>query len=261
MGRTPDQIDHLSHSSVATFLRCPRQWAYSYLEGLRRPPGVALIKGSALDKAATFNLEQKRVTRRDLAVDDVLEVAEDAFRKDVDRNGGQSEVQWDGTNFARALDSAINLTSTHMKHHAPLIQPRDVQLELHRELPDGRDFVGFVDFVEEDGTLSDVKSGSRRMAAGDADTDPQPSAYGYLAGEPVAFKFYRSIDTGSKLTHEIVETGRDQRAIDWYEQKVLDVSAAINTGVFPPNDSGWHCTKRFCGFFDLCMSGRKPQIG
>lgn len=261
MGRTPDQIDHLSHSSVATFLRCPRQWAYSYLEGLRRPPGVALIKGSALDKAATFNLEQKRVTRRDLAVDDVLEVAEDAFRKDVDRNGGQSEVQWDGTNFARALDSAINLTSTHMKHHAPLIQPREVQLELHRELPDGRDFVGFVDFVEEDGTLSDVKSGSRRMAAGDADTDPQPSAYGYLAGEPVAFKFYRSIDTGSKLTHEIVETGRDQRAIDWYEQKVLDVSAAINTGVFPPNDSGWHCTKRFCGYWERCMSGRKPQIG
>lgn len=261
MGKTPDQIDHLSHSSVATFLRCPRQWAYSYLEGLRRPPGVALIKGSALDKAATFNLEQKRVTKRDLAIDDVLEVAEDAFRKDVDRNGGQSEVQWDGTNFARALDSAIKLTSTHMKHHAPLIQPREVQLELHRELPDGRDFVGFVDFVEEDGTLSDVKSGSRRMAAGDADTDPQPSAYGYLAGEPVAFKFYRSIDTGSKLTHEIVETGRDQRAIDWYEQKVLDVSAAINTGVFPPNDSGWHCTKRFCGYFEICMSGRKPQIG
>ena len=261
MGKTPDQIDRLSHSSVATFPRCPRQWAFSYIEGLRRPPGVALIKGSALDKAATFNLEQKRVTKRDLAVDDVLEVAEDAFRKDVDRNGGQSEVRWDGTNFARALDSAINLTSTHMKHHAPLIQPRDVQLELHRELPDGRDFVGFVDFVEEDGTLSDVKSGSRRMAAGDADTDPQPSAYGYLVGEPVAFKFYRSIDTGSKLTHEIVETGRDQRAIDWYEQKVLDVSAAINTGVFPPNDSGWHCSRRFCGFFEMCMSGRKPHIG
>ena len=261
MGRTPDQVTHLSHSSIATFMRCPRQWAYSYLEGLRRPPGVALIKGSALDKAATFNLDQKRVTKRDLAVYDVLEVAEDAFRKDVDRNGGQSEVQWDGTNFARALDSAINLTSTHMKHHAPLIQPREVQLELHRELPDGRDFVGFVDFVEEDGTLSDVKSGSRRMAAGDADTDPQPSAYGYLAGEPVAFKFYRSIDTGSKLTHEIVETGRDQRAIDWYEQKVLDVSAAINTGVFPPNDSGWACSRRFCGYYEMCMSGRKPHIG
>ena len=261
MGKTPDQIDHLSHSSVATFLRCPRQWAFSYIEGLRRPPGVALIKGSALDKAATFNLDQKRVTKRDLAVYDVLEVAEDAFRKDVDRNGGQSEVQWDGTNFARALDSAINLTSTHMKHHAPLIQPREVQLELHRELPDGRDFVGFVDFVEEDGTLGDVKSGSRRMAAGDADTDPQPSAYGYLAGEPVAFKFYRSIDTGSKLTHEIVETGRDQRAIDWYEQKVLDVSAAINTGVFPPNDSGWACSRRFCWYYEMCMSGRKPHIG
>lgn len=261
MGKAPDQVDHLSHSSIATFLRCPRQWAFSYLEGLHRPPGVALIKGSALDKAATFNLEQKRVTRRDLAKDEILEVAEDAFRKDVDRNGGQSEIQWEGTNFARALDSAISLTDVHMTNHAPLIQPKDVQLELHRKLPDGRDFVGFIDFVEEDGTLGDVKSGSRRMASGDGDTDAQPSAYAYLVGEPIAFKFWRSIDTGSKRTHEIVETGRDQAAIDWYAGKAADVSAAINAGVFPPNDTSWTCSPRFCGYYRECMGGRRPQIG
>ena len=262
MGRTPDQVTHLSHSSIATFMRCPRQWAYSYLEGLRRPPGVALIKGSALDKAATFNLDQKRVTKRDLHKDDVLEVAEDAFRKDVDNNGGQSEIDWEGTNFARALDSAIGLTDIHMTYHAPLIQPREVQLEVHRLItPKGRDFVGFIDFVEEDGTLGDVKSGSRRMPAGDADTDQQASAYAWLVGEPIAFRYWRAIDTGSKKTHEVVETGRDQVAIDWFAGKAADVSAAIDAGVFPPNDQGWWCDKRWCGFYRMCHEGRKPQIG
>lgn len=255
--RSPKQVDHLSFSSVSTYLRCPRQWAYSYLEQLRRPPGVALIKGGAVDKAATHNLQQKIDSHADLPRNDVLEVAEDAFRSSVDKEGGPSEINWDGGNQARALDSVIGLTEVHMLHHAPRIQPAYVQLELHRELPGGRDFMGFIDYVTTDSVVGDVKTGNKRMGQENADGDLQPSAYAFLINEPIAFEFARVIDTGTRRYEEVVETGRDKRAIDWFGGLVADVEKGIDAGVFPPNPNGWHCSRKFCGFYDRCMGQNK----
>lgn len=259
--RTPDQVTHLSHSSISTYLRCPRQWAYAYLEGLKKPPAAALIKGKAVDDGLSFNLRQKVDSREDLPMDDVLHVTESAFRDEVDKQGGRDEVNWEGASFASALDSAIGMTELHMTEHAPLIQPTEVQLELHRELPDGRDFIGFLDFVNEDGAVCDWKTGKKRMGQGAADTDLQPHAYAYLMGEPITFFFYRAVDTGKSQASEVLVTTRSEEQSAWYETAAADVSAAIDAGIYPPNPNGWHCSKSFCGYYELCMSGRKPKIG
>lgn len=256
--RSPKEVDHLSFSSVSTYLRCPRQWAYSYLEQLRRRPGVALIKGGAVDKAASHNLTQKLDTQTDLHTNDVLEVAEDAFRKQVDQEGGPGEIDWDNGNQARALDSTIGLTELHMRHHAPRIQPAYVQLELHRELPTGRDFVGHLDYVTTASVVGDVKTGSKRLGQETADSDLQPHAYAFLINEPIAFEFARVIDTGSRRYEEVVETGRDRRAIDWFAGLVSDVERGIDAAVFPPNPNGWWCSRKFCGFYDRCMNENRP---
>lgn len=256
--RSPKDIDHLSFSSVSTYLRCPRQWAYSYLEQLRRRPGVALIKGGSVDKAAAHNLTQKVNSQTDLPTNDVLEVAEDAFRKAVDQEGGPSEIDWNGQNQARGLDSTIALTEIHMLHHAPRIQPACVQLELHRELPAGRDFMGFIDYVTTDSIVGDVKTGNKRMGQQAADSDLQPSAYAYLINEPIAFEFARVIDTGTRRYEEIVETGRDRKAIDWFSGLLADVERGIDAAVFPPNPNGWWCSQRFCGFWTRCQLENKP---
>ncbi len=257
----PSDIDHLSHSSVSTYLRCPRQWAFAYIEKLRRIPSVALLKGSAVDTGLSLNLEQKIETRIDLPVEDVLQVAEQSFRDRVDASGGVDEIEWDGSNLAKGIDSTINLTRLHMQEHAPHIQPTGVQLELHKTLPDGRDFVGYVDFVDEQGNICDWKTGKSRMGQSSADSDMQPTAYAYLMDRPDAtFTFYRAIDTGKNVSGEVLETTRTTQQVTWYRDAVADVSAAIDAGVFPANPNGWHCSPKFCGFYDMCMSGRKPQV-
>ena len=256
----PQDIDHLSHSSVSTFLRCPRQWAFAYVEKLRRPPSVALIKGSAVDDGLSKNLGQKIETRIDLPVEDVLEMAEDSFRNRVDQSGGVDEIIWDGSNMAKGLDSTISLAKLHMVEHAPHIQPSAVQVELHTTLSDGRDFVGYLDFLDENGNICDWKTGKSRMGQTSADSDMQPTAYSMLMGKPSNFVFYRAIDTGKNVSGEVVETSRTAQQIDWYKDAVEDVSAAVNAGVFPANPNGWHCSPKFCGFYDMCMSGRKPSI-
>lgn len=256
----PEQIDHLSHSSIATYLRCPRQWAYAYLEGLRRPPGIALIKGSSVDDAATVNLRQKIQSHEDLPTDDVLEVAESAYRKRVDQEGGRSEIVWEGSNYGKALDSTIELTRVHRTFHAPHIQPAEVQLELHRALADGRDVVGYLDFVESDGAVGDVKTGGRRMGQEAADKDQQATVYGWLLGRDIEFTYWRAIDNGTRRSEEVVTTQRDESQRAWFSDQADEVSAAINAGVFPPNPNHPLCNPKWCGFYQLCMSGRKPQI-
>lgn len=259
--RTPDQVTHLSHSSISTYLRCPRQWAYAYLEGLKKPPAAALIKGKAVDDGLTYNLRQKVKSREDLPVFDVLAMTEESFRKEVDRQGGKSEVDWESATFASALDSAIEMTATHMEEHAPLIQPLHVQYEAHRELEDGRDFVGYFDFITEDGIVGDWKTGKKRMGQSAADSDLQPSAYAFLSEGPITFAFYRAIDTGKSQSSEILITARSEADRAWYGQAAADVSAAIDAGIYPPNPNGWHCSKSFCGYWDLCKANRKPRIG
>lgn len=256
-----DKLDHLSHSSISMYMRCPRQWGYVYAEGLRRPPGGALIRGRAVDDAATHNFEQKIESTEDLPAEEVLEVAEVAFHKAVDESGGGAEVDWGSytPNQAKTLDSTIALTRRHLEKHAPLLQPAAVQKRLEMPIPGStRSLVGIIDLLDVDGRVIDIKTGSRKMSAGDAESDMQATSYGLLMGRPIDFVFARVIDTGKNISDELVPTSRTPRQADWFKTQIMEVNHAIDVGAFPPNPNGWHCSPKFCGFWERCQVNNQP---
>jgi hypothetical protein len=250
-------LDHLSHTQVSMFQRCPRQYYYRYVLDIKSPPGSALIRGTAVDRATAHNFTQKLDTGTDLPVDEVTEVAAASFDEAIDRAGGESQVDWREDDPGFIKDSSIGLTALHMRVHAPLIQPTDVQVELHREVQDGIDFVGFLDFETSPTKVGDVKTGGRGMGQEAADKDMQAHAYAYLKGHAIDFGFYRLIDSGKARKAEIVQTDRTEAQIDWYEGAVKDVANAVLAGNFPPNPTSTLCSKRWCGYFDRCGLGRK----
>lgn len=252
MNKSPRDIDHLSNSSLKTYLNCPKQWAHKYLEGMRGTVGVALIKGSAVDHAADVNWQQKRKSGDDLSIDDAQELAEGMFRQKVDEAGGRTEVDWHGNSFPEALQSALKLTARHMRDHAPLYTPTATQVRVSRKLDSGRDFIGFIDAVTEDGVVIDVKSGNRKLPQRDADTDLQPGAYAFGLGRPVDFVYLRVIDSGRAPVHsEMVTTRRSQAGVEWFETLANDVDRAIDAGVFPANP-GWSCS--WCPALNGCVA-------
>lgn len=253
MTRSPTDVDHLSASSVRMYLECPRRWAAHYLDEMPRSSSPALLRGRAVDIAATENWGQKAQTGEDLPIDHAQSLAEDALYVALDEAGGRDSVDWEGSNFGETLDMSMRLVRRHMLDHAPLWHPTAVQLRISKRLPSGRDFLGFIDAVAPDG-LIDVKTGARRMSQGDADRDLQASAYAFLTGGATDFHFARVMLAGpkSQTSSEVVTTRRTARGIEGFAELVEQVSTLIDDSVYP-RIPGWHC--KFCPVFQSCPVG------
>ncbi len=251
-------VDHLSPSSVKTFISCPRKWAYRYVEKLKTPKTARQIKGTAVDRAASWNLEQKIETGRDEDAEHMAEVAEHVFRSEIDGQGGRDECNWKDESLPTGLDSTVKLTVLHREKHAPLIDPADVQLELHRKLPNGWDFEGHLDFVDTRGVVGDFKTAKRRWRQGRADKDLQATGYGYLLDRPIDFGFWTLIDTGKSRYEEVLTTQRTTAQQDWLETAALDIADSIEAGSFPPNPDSYLCSEKWCDYWSRCMGSNKP---
>lgn len=259
---TPIELRRFSHSLVDTYLDCPRKAMYRYVENIPSPKSAALVKGSATDEAWNLALARK-IAGEAPATDDIVGQTEQAFRRVVADEGGLSSIDWadaDRKKAARAaLNSAMTLSRVWATQLLPDIEPTAVQVELTRELPSGRKFIGFLDYeglVEGLPAIGDNKTGSRRMAKGDADKGLQPSAYAWLKDEPISFVFSRAIDTGSNTYSEFVWTGRSEADNQWYASLVEQVERGFVAGIFPPNPRSNLCGPKWCPYFERCQPHR-----
>ena len=67
--------EHLSISQINKYLGCGEAYRLHYIEGIKQPPNISMIKGSAFHKAAETNNIQKKKSKKDLSVDELKEIA------------------------------------------------------------------------------------------------------------------------------------------------------------------------------------------
>lgn len=53
---------HLSISQIGMFMRCPAQWMFRYVEGIKIPPSAAMIKGTATHEGVELIYSEKKET-------------------------------------------------------------------------------------------------------------------------------------------------------------------------------------------------------
>lgn len=268
MTASKPELRRFSHSLIDTYLDCPRKAEYRYVEGIESPKSTALVKGSATDEVWNTALAAK-IAGEVMPTDELVELTESAFRRVVHDEGGVSSIDWgevsDRKAAARAaLNSAKTLSRIWADQLYPHIEPTAVQVELTRELPSGRQFIGFLDYegvIEGQEGIGDNKTGSKRMAKGDAGKALQPYAYAWLKDEPISFVFSRAIDTGSNRYSEFVWTGRSAKDNAWYGVLVGQVERAFTEGIFPPNPRSNLCSPKWCPFFERCQPHRTSHPG
>jgi len=244
-------LEHLSPSAIAMYLRCPKQWYFRYIEGLSVPPAAAAFTGSRAHDASAAALTPLLTGGALLPADTTLDAYDTFFEK-----GSQDEdVEWGDGTAGEWKDKGVKALKSH--HPAILANTAPIALEakLERPIPDTPyTLLGFVDVVEAD-ALRDHKFGARLKSQTDADQSMQLSAYAWLnekAGEV-------SLDSSSFAGKSSrIISARTPAQITFYLENTLipvalSIADAVEKGRFPCHTEGWHCGAQWCGFFDRCV--------
>ena len=122
LGELPN--GHLSATSIEMFRRCPQQYAFRYMDGIKRPPPGAIIVGTSVHKGLETDMTQKIITKENMTTEEVKEVASDAFDKAVKEAGERAGgVDWEDAEPGREKDSALSVLGHYHAAVAVGIQP------------------------------------------------------------------------------------------------------------------------------------------
>lgn len=253
---------HLSHSQMETYVKCPKQWEWRYVKGIKSPPGVAAVIGKATHVPIAKNLQQKLDWGIALLPEEVKDAAADAVHAawvkepPVRAEGDPDEGQ--------AVDVTVRLAALHAEKVAPAIEPVAVEQAFVIEMPGPYDFLGIVD-VETPTMIRDTKTSKKKPADDAATRSQQLVAYHLRAtidGRPdktVALDYLVKGRHPSVVTLEAAPTGDDHNA---FLRRFSAISHAIQSGSFPPTSpTSWACSQKWCGYWENhCEFGRRQRV-
>ena len=249
----------ISASSVNTYLRCPMQWFFRYIEGKKIPPSGSMYLGSQWHKVAENNYTQKITSKKDKPVAQMKEVFVDFF----DRGFKEQEVHLENGEKEKSelKDTGIAITNVYAARLAPQVQPVKVEEKFLISVEGiKKQVIGFWDVIDKDGFVRDNKSKSRTPAQSDVDNDLQLSIYAYAYRQVYGIR-EKGLTLDCAITTKvpqgvIMRTSRTNNDIEDVLKVVKGVEQATKSGIFYPNSNGWHCSEKWCGFYPLCK-GRK----
>lgn len=258
---------HLSVTQISMIALCAKRYEFRYIEGIKSPPGVALVLGKGGHQAVEADLRAKMATGSLLAAEDVAQRAAEAVRaewekeppdlSEEEREEGAAKV------LGRTVDSAVSLAGLHHREAAPEIQPTAVEAGFRLEL-DGFpfDIIGFKD-VEEANRIRDTKFKGKSPPADAADKSMQLTLYHLESAT-------RGLDVEVQLDCLVANQRpkyvplRSRRTTEDHARLLRRVEIAtrqIQSGIFPPTDpTSWACSPRWCGYWDRCDFGGKQKV-
>jgi hypothetical protein len=185
----PENVKHVSASSLKTFAACPEQYRQRYVLGIKTPPAAALAWGTADHAAAEHNYRQKIETHLDVATLRVQEVFLESIEKQAEDAGGPLELEWsklDGKAVKTKAEKVAawdtvrargqELSAAYHEKVAPLVQPLTVEERFETQIEGVPvPLIGYRDLVGE--PSEQANAAKLREPAGDVkgvgvDTDP-----------------------------------------------------------------------------------------
>lgn len=243
--------------------RCPAQYEFRYIKGIKRPPGIAAHVGSGVHKSAEANLTAK-LENPDctLAREDAADIARDTVNRRIETDGvllsedeakrGMASVK------GEAVDKAVRLAMLHYDVLAPTIEPVGIEIPWTVNVTGtGISLAGRIDLEVVDG-LRDLKTTGKTPPADSADKADQLSmyatAYRVLRGKmPAVLALDYLVDNATPKSVTL-STIRDEKDIEIFLRRISTALRVIETGAFMPcSRDSWVCSKRFCGYYGECL--------
>lgn len=247
-----------STSSIATYLRCGKQWEYAYVYAIKSPPTLRLVVGSAAHEAVEINYRQKIDTGSDLPESDVKDAFSDAFdrlvvdvvqEEDDDEKPGESK------------DSGVALVGQYQTRVSPKIHPTLVEEQIQFRVNDVP-FSGYIDLVDQHQQVRDLKTTKKKPSRNDYLISMIGYAIGFrqLTGETErAVVLDYMVRTKVPYYYPVPSEGPvPDYAIAEFAKIVTDVASAVSRGTFIPtgltnNACSW------CGYKSICSAYQRTR--
>lgn len=243
----------ISNTQIAMFMRCPRQWEFRYVKGLKIPPKGIMVQGSAYHGALKENFTYKVRNGIDLDVKSVLDAYDTTWRKSVDEGKRLGELDWEGEDPGKIKDQGIKLVKIYHNIAAPSVEPVSVEKEFVRNIGNDIQCNGYIDLNTTE-SIIDHKVKGRAFTQDEANRDPQPTMYCFLRG--VSNFVYHTAIKKKVPEIQLVNVEKNEDDINWWIEAVKQMMMQIDAGIFPPNFNGWHCSEKGCGYWHLCQEMR-----
>lgn len=257
-------MDHISHSQASQILRCPAQYRFRYIDGIKIPPPAAIHFGIAVDEGLSVNYGQKIQTEKDLSAADVT----DAFLDKFDHP--ETDVDWQGEDPADLRETGVGLVALHMASYAPTIFPKAVQDRLTIKFEGLEKPVMMVpDIITREGSVHDIKTCKKSPSKnpdGSYKLSPEHFHQGalYAAGHEAKYGFpatgvqmsyHVKTKTPKIVTAKVVTTpAQEQFTIEQLARAAKMIDLCTENDLWIPNRSHMMCSKKQCGFWDLCIA-------
>jgi len=256
---SPENFDHLSASSIGMYHRCGKQFEFRYIQGLKRPPGIAMISGSATHKGAERDLENFIDNKEHFPKDDVVDIAANYFGEN------ENDAPETADEKGKSLDDTVKRTEIWYDELRDSYDPVAVEEFIELELPPTTEgialpkIIGYIDVVETQ-ALVDIKTGGRHKSQANLDNSHQMTIYDLhsliTTGKSKELKF-------NSITTKGAKTFSSWRTPEQLEQALAFIHEtwkAICAGVFLPanrdSNDGWVCSEKFCGYWNHCSFGK-----
>lgn len=252
-------IDHLSYSSISSFLTCGKAWKYRYIDKVQAPTSQSLIIGSCVHDVVE---EMIRCKTLGIDVPDTTEIATQNVQKRLetvtpDNNTLDAEnVQNEVLRLISAplILSGVNMIRAKVDDEGAMIE-RKVTLEVPEvDVP----IIGYIDIVLDDDTPADFKTASRSWTAERAQSEMQPVFYLAAMGQmgfPVNWHFKHIVFVKNKTPKfQTFDSERKPAEIGRLFTQIQDVWRSMKSETFLPAAPGsWKCSPKFCDYYTLCQ--------
>lgn len=262
-----ESAPHISASQIGMYLRCPKQYEFRYIKGLKRPPNLSLVVGSSVHKSIELNYETKFTKKKPIERDAAL----DAFSMTFEEM--HKEADFDGEDPGKAKDRGYSWAEAHYDFVAPTLNPlTKPELEFRVDVPGvKRKLLGYVDIIGEPVSkiaapkkaktakpkriIFDNKTSKRRYDRLSVELSIQLTSYDFaheqvFGARPDGVGFdVLTQDRGEPAVQRLVTT-REPGELKRFVENVVSVEKGIDAGVFPSVDDAKVCS--WCGYRDLC---------
>lgn len=248
-GQSKSDEPHLSVSQLKMYLRCPLQYFFRYVCGLKVPPTGDLTLGRAVHQTLHDNYHQKVKSYKDLPLSDVTDIFSEHWEREK-----QETIFQKSEKPGKIKDDGVGLLKTYFENVAPNVQPMEVEREfLINTAKTSLPIKGYIDLVDSSGRIIDHKTTKRSYPNNAIEKDVQLTAYS------MAYRALHGRDeTGVRLDvmvrnkqpkiQQLYGT-RTEADIGRFLRLAKQVEMGINTGVYYPNDN-YMCG--ICGYQEMC---------